>query len=60
MRLRPHQEMTVEEYWSRVMGVYVPVGVGVVHPTMMVTVSIVALLINRIRFRFMLLLIFRT
>jgi len=63
VRLRPDLEITVDEYWSRVIGVYVAVGVGVgdvdvVHPTMMVTVSIVMLLIRRIRFRFRLVFIF--
>ena len=60
MRLRPYLEMTVDEYWSRVIDVYGAVGVDVVHPTIMVAVSIVTLVIRRIRFRFMLLLIFRT
>ena len=62
VRLSPQLEITVDEYWSRVMGVDVVVGVGVgdvdvVHPNMTVAVSMVTLVIRRIRSRFMLLLI---
>jgi len=60
VRLRPYLEMTVDEYWSRVMGVYFAVEVAVVSPIVMVVASMTTLIVNRIRFRFMLLLIFRT
>ena len=60
MRLRPDLEMTVDEYWSMVTGVYVAVDLAVVHPIVMVEVSMITSIVNRIRFRFMLLLISRT
>jgi hypothetical protein len=50
-------ETTVDEYWSRVIGVYVAVQVGVIHPSMMVTTSKVTPIIRRGEFRFMLVLI---
>jgi hypothetical protein len=57
VRLRPYLEMTVDEYWSRVIDVYGAVKVGVPYPTVIVAASVIALMINRMTFRFMLLLI---
>ena len=48
--------MTVDEYWSVAMDVYFAVEVAGVHPIVTV-VSMITLIINRITFRFMLLLI---